>query len=156
MKKDIETVDQAQLIEAVREAVGNGGTIRITVVGMSMFPFLRSMRDSVVLAPVDKIRKNDVLFYVRADGSCVLHRCIKIENDEYIMCGDNQTELEHGIHRKDVIARAESFVRKGRTVMPSALHYRAYTAVWCGLFGLRPVMSRCVMVYFRVKAKLGR
>lgn len=43
--------------------------------GISMLPLLRQGRDSVALRRVDSpIRRNDILFYRRPDGSFVLHR----------------------------------------------------------------------------------
>ena len=144
MNKDIISVKPHELVELVRAETEKGESVRITVVGSSMYPFLRSGIDSAGLFPIDNIKKNDVLFYLRKDGQCVLHRCIDIKGDEYIMCGDNQTEREYGIKRSNIIAAAKVFYRGGREITPDTPWYRLYMFLWCTLFPLRPMM--CVLL----------
>lgn len=151
MNKDIVNVEQSELIRVVRESVNAGGSVRITVVGNSMYPFLRNGTDSVVLTSADDIRPCDVLFYVRADGHCVLHRCIKIKNGEYVMCGDNQTEPEYGIKRENIVAAARVFYRGDRKITDKTAWYRLYKLLWCTLFPLRPFMCMLLKCVMRVK-----
>ena len=151
MNKDIVKVDQSELIRVVREAAESGGETRITVVGNSMYPFLRNGIDSVVLTAAGDIRPCDVLFYLRGDGHCVLHRCIKIKNGEYVMCGDNQTELEYGIKKENIIAAARVFYRGDRKITDKTAWYRLYKLLWCTLFPMRPFMCALLKGVMRVK-----
>lgn len=149
--KNVINVETDELITVVKGAVDNGISVRITVVGSSMYPFLRSGIDSVELYGVDEVKRNDVLFYVRDDGSCVLHRCIGICGDEYIMCGDNQTKREYGIRREQIMAAARKFYRGSRLITDKTPWYRIYKFLWCTLWGLRPAM--CVMLRTIMKIK---
>lgn len=138
MNKEIINVNSDELIQLVKETVQNGKSIRITVVGNSMYPFLRNRIDSAELYTPNEIRKNDVLFYIRPDGRCILHRCVDIKNGEYIMCGDNETEKEHGIGRDNIVAVAKAFYRKNTKITDSTHWYGLYKFLWCDLFALRP------------------
>ena len=156
MDKDIVNVDKKELISVVNAAVGSGGSIRITVVGNSMYPFLRSGIDSAELSDAGDVRPKDVLFYVRGDGNCILHRCIRIENGEYIMCGDNQTELERGIRRNQIIASAKTFYRRDKKITDKTFWYRVYKFFWCTLFPLRPALCVILKAFRKIKRKRRR
>lgn len=150
--KEVIEIEMSDLIEAVEAAVSEkNGCIRITIVGMSMYPLLRSGSDSAVLYPIDKIKKNDVLFYVRDSGRCVIHRCLGIKDGEYIMCGDNQTEKEYGIRREQIKAVARVFFRGDRKITQGTLWYRIYVFLWCTLFPLRPMLTAVLKRIMRLK-----
>ncbi len=156
MNKEIINIKSHELVGLIRAETEKGESIRITVVGNSMYPFLRSGIDSVELFSVDNIKKNDVLFYLRENGQCILHRCINIKGDEYIMCGDNQTEREYGIKRSNIIAAARVFYRRGNKITPDTSWYRLYMFLWCTLFPLRPVMCIFLKGVIKIRRILKR
>ena len=97
-----------QLAEVV---ISSGGEFRFFHKGTSMLPLLRQGIDSVVLVSPTDIKKNDILLYKRANGQFVMHRAIKIKKDEYIMCGDNQYQHEHGIKKENILAKVKGIYR---------------------------------------------
>ena len=97
--------------QLANEVISSGGEFRLFHKGTSMMPLLRQGIDSVVLVSPDDIKKNDILLYKRSNGQFVMHRAIKIKNDEYIMCGDNQYEHEHGIKKENILAKVKGFYR---------------------------------------------
>ncbi len=107
-------VDTDKYIAAVREMLAAGKTnIPLPVVGNSMRPFLKD-GDTVYLSPADgKIRRGDILLFVRRDGHGVLHRVAHVKRDMLYMLGDSQLEKEP-IARNAVIARAASAKRSPR------------------------------------------
>ena len=88
-------LSMSDIWQLANEVISSGGEFRLFHKGTSMMPLLRQGIDSVVLVSPDDIKKNDILLYKRSNGQFVMHRAIKIKNDEYIMCGDNQYEHEH-------------------------------------------------------------
>jgi hypothetical protein len=118
-----------------------------------MYPFLRNGTDSAELSAPDRIRRNDVLFYLREDGSCVLHRCIAVRDGEYIMCGDNQTEKERGVRGENVIAAARVFYRGDKRITPKTPWYRVYMLLWCTMFPLRPFMCAVLKGIMKIRRK---
>ena len=57
--------------------------------GTSMLPFLDSSK-KVKLKKAESLKKGEMYFYKRENGQYVLHRLIKIKNDNLIFRGDNQ------------------------------------------------------------------
>lgn len=97
--------------EIAEPVIASNGEIRLFHKGTSMNPLLRQGIDSVVLTAPNDIKKNDILLYKRASGQFVMHRAIKIKKNEYIMCGDNQYEHEHGIKKENILAKVKGIYR---------------------------------------------
>lgn len=105
------SLDIKEYWELIDASISNGGEFRLFHKGTSMMPLLRQGVDSVLLEAPTDIKKNDILMYKRANGQFVMHRAIKIKKDEYIMCGDNQYEHEHGIKKENILAKVKGIYR---------------------------------------------
>lgn len=108
------------------DVISSGGEFRLFHKGTSMMPLLRQGIDSVVLVSPDNIQKNDILLYKRQNGQFVMHRAIKIKKDEYIMCGDNQYEHEHGIKKENILAKVKGFYRGEEYYETDNAEYKKY------------------------------
>ena len=104
-------LSMSEIWELANVVISSGGEFRLFHKGTSMMPLLRQGKDSVVLVAPNDIKKNDILLYKRANGQFVMHRAIKIKNDEYIMCGDNQYEHERGIKKENILAKVKGIYR---------------------------------------------
>ncbi len=124
------------------ELVDAGMRVKLTVTGASMYPMLHDRADSVVLARADKVKKWDLPLYKRDDGQYVLHRIMRVKNDCYDMCGDNQCVLEKGIRREQIVAVAVEFYRNGKCISCDNLLYRFLAAVWAIMRPIRPPVLR--------------
>ena len=115
----------------IREVLASGGEFRLYPHGTSMLPLLRQGRDSVSLRRVDSpIRKGDILFYQRPDGSFVLHRVRAVKPDGLTMMGDNQTLPERGVSPDWVIGRVTRIFRDDKEVICDGQRYRWYLRLW--------------------------
>ena len=115
----------------IREVLSSGGEFRLYPHGTSMLPLLRQGRDSVSLRQVDSpIRKNDILFYQRPDGSYVLHRVRTVTPKELTMWGDNQTAPERGVCPDWIIGRVTRIFRDDKEVSCDGSRYRRYLGLW--------------------------
>ena len=115
----------------IREVLASGGEFRLYPHGISMLPLLRQGRDSVSLRRVDSpIRKGDILFYQRPDGSFVLHRVRAVKPDGLTMMGDNQTLPERGVSPDWVIGRVTRIFRDDKEVICDGQRYRWYLRLW--------------------------
>lgn len=143
------TVPMESLAEIISLQLDTGGKANLTVTGSSMLPMLHDRKDSVTLVPADgKQQKGDVILYRRENGRYILHRIIDADQDGYICCGDNQA-VKEPVSRERVIAVVDGFTRKGRVYTTAAAGYRLYTALWVGLFPLRPY-------YIKLRRRIGR
>lgn len=129
MNKEISMND---IIELILEKLNSGGTVTFTPNGKSMLPMLRDGEDVVVLVkPKGRLHLFDVPLYRRSNGTYVLHRIVNFDADgSYVMCGDNQFELEHGITDEDIIGVMTVFYRKGKAYRVNSLKYRLYVNFW--------------------------
>lgn len=112
------STDFSALYPVISEQLACGGSVRFTPHGYSMLPFIRQGIDEVVLSKADvPLRKNDIIFYRRANGQFVLHRIVGKGASSYILRGDNQTRLEYGITDESVIGVVSEVVRNGKTIL---------------------------------------
>lgn len=125
-------VPMEELSPIITGLVDSGTDVTITVVGNSMAPMLRSYRDTVTLTKCDplNLKKGQIPLYMRQNGSYVLHRIVKVNDSTYDMVGDNQTNVEHGIPKQNVLCVVKDFTRKGKTHSCADLSFRIYSFFW--------------------------
>lgn len=144
----------ADAIEVIEEVLASGGEFRMFPKGTSMLPLIVQTRDSVVLKRnfEEAAKKHDIAFYRRSNGQFVLHRVMKVCDDgTYIMCGDNQTYLEKGIKREQIIAYVHGLYRREKAVKMEGFAYRTYVLLWT-----RMPLRKLAFLLRRVKNKLAR
>ena len=92
----------------IGEYLEKNGEAIITPVGISMWPMIRSRRDTVLLTkPQGRLCKYDLPVYKRESGELVMHRVMEVCSNSYTMCGDHQTVLEYGITDEQIVALAK-------------------------------------------------
>lgn len=143
-------VEMSKIEPTIRQIVEVGGVVRLTVTGQSMFPTLVEKRDSVLLKKPDRIKKGDIVLYQRKNGDYVLHRIVKKKKDEFSLCGDNQTMIEHPIYREQIFGVVSGIVRKGEVIPVTDIRYRTASFIWTRFIGLRPFLLRN---YVKMKRK---
>lgn len=116
MENSKKKISLNEIYPAIKETLNSGGTVELPITGTSMFPLLKAGRDTVIIKAEDKYSVRDIIFYRRNDGHFVLHRIVGTEKDGYILCGDNQTDIEKGITYKNIIAKVIEIRRNGKVI----------------------------------------
>lgn len=119
-------IDLAKMWSVIDEVISSGGEFRLFPRGTSMLPLIREGKDSVALISPKDIKKGDIVLYRRSNGQFVLHRVVKIKNGEYIMCGDNQYTVEHGIKKDDILALVGRIFRDESEISEDNSQYVRY------------------------------
>lgn len=102
--------------QTFEDIIARQGKLVYTNVGDSMYPLIQP-RDLLVIEAVKKpLQQYDVPLYKRDNGRYVLHRIMRIDNGEYLMCGDNRCRTEHGITDRHIIGVLTAIIRDGRTI----------------------------------------
>ena len=141
-------IPMEELVPLLQMQMETAGQAWLTVTGGSMMPMLHHRKDRVLLEPVQKpFKKGDLILYLRHNGAYVLHRILKVKQDQLICCGDNQFRKEI-IGKDQVLAVVVGFTRKGKQVTVESRGYRRYVALWVGLHPLR-------WLYLAVRRVLG-
>ena len=123
-----------EAFDVIEEILAGGGEFRMYPRGKSMLPLIVQDRDSVVLRrnKDSTAKKHDIVFYRRKSGQFVLHRVMKIEKDgSYTMCGDNQTVLEKGIGKEQIIGYVSRLYKGKKERNIRSLSYRLYIFFYC-------------------------
>lgn len=125
------------------EVLAKNGKLVYTNVGDSMMPLIRQDKDLLIIEPVHgRLKKYDVPLYKRDSGQYVLHRILKVRQEDYVICGDNRWQKEYGITDRHIIGVLTGVVRNGKTVPVTDKKYLLYVHVWCDFFPVRAVLVR--------------
>ncbi len=131
----------------------SSGFIVIPIKGVSMNPLLYSYSSQVLIEKLTgRPEINDVVLYVRDDGSQVLHRVISFDGDIALIRGDNTYSLER-VPLSDIKGVAKSFWRGGKKnsheISVDDRSYKLYVRFWNFVYPVRKL-------WFRVKNKFKR
>lgn len=135
------------------EEIKKSGRIIYTNVGDSMMPYIKRGRDVLVISKVNgRLNKYDVPLYKRDSGQYVLHRILKVRENDYVICGDNRWNKEYGITDRHIIGILTGVIRDGQEIPVTNRKYRIYVHLWCDLFPVRAFILRvCQFVKRRLK-----
>jgi len=122
------------------EELDRSGYFTYTCSGVSMLPMLRQYRDLITIDKKQgRCKKFDVVLYKRNSGAYVLHRIVKVCENDYVILGDNCLNKEYGIKDEDIIGVLRSFVRNGKEYSVCHKGYQLYVRAWYLLYPLRRI-----------------
>lgn len=115
----------------VESQLKEGKSVLFKVKGHSMHPFLRNEKDSVLLAPANKVvTKNDVVLFLY-NGRHILHRVVAVEGEKYIMQGDGVYASREHCSREEIVGVVTHICRQGGKMVPvTSLWWRLASAMW--------------------------
>ncbi len=117
----------SELENIITQKLSLGACVTIQPKGTSMLPLIHQGRDEVILKkPSGRLKKFDIVFYKRASGQFVLHRIIKVRKNDYVLCGDNQTDYEYNITDDMILAVVEELIIDGKTISVTDCEYLKY------------------------------
>lgn len=148
-------ITNVQLIPTVEELLKKGHTVTLPLSGNSMRPFLVHNRDKALLVLPENLKKGDPVLAEISPARYVLHRIVRIEGDAITLRGDGNFGTEH-CRRKDVVALAAGFYRKGRTTLDSieSPKWRIYSALWMRLLPFRRYLLKLHDILFHSRKPL--
>lgn len=139
----------------IEEAVKNGNFV-IHPKGVSMWPMIRSGKDSVVINPhKGRLKKYDIPLYKDHIDRYVVHRIIEVKDEGYVICGDGLFEIEYDITDEDIIGVVTGFFRKEKYIPVDDKRYVRYMHFWVDNFYLRKPVIKITrkLRYARYKVK---
>jgi len=128
-----------------KEQLAQNGKLIYTNKGDSMMPLIKQDRDLLIIEPaIGRLKKYDVPLYKRDSGQYVLHRILKVREDDYVICGDNRWVKEYGIQDRHIIGVLTAVVRNGKEISVNNWKYKLYVHLWCDLFPIRAFIVHAV------------
>ena len=140
-------ISQKQFFPIIEEMLKAGKNVRFTVFGNSMWPWIISDRDSVLLTRCDNahLKKGNIILFHTASGNYVLHRITKVKRDGYITTGDGNLWRDGFVPQGKVIARVESIYRKDIVIECSGWKWKAISSLWMASFPIRRILQLIVL-----------
>ena len=139
------------------EEIERTGKLVYKNVGNSMMPLIKQGRDLLIIEKTDgRLKKYDIPLYKRDNGQYVLHRILKVRENDYVICGDNRYNKEYGITDKNIIGVLTGMVRNGREISFASYKYRLYVHLWCDFFVIRAGILFARDFPGRVKRRIRR
>ncbi len=136
------TKSMSDLSNIFAEVLKNGGSFKLKVKGMSMYPLIRSNVDSVVLKAKPDVKKYDIVLYKRNNSAYVLHRIVKAKNGAFWLAGDFETSKEYPVYPQQIVAAVTSIWRGDREISCNSMFYQLYARVWVFIMPFRFTVVR--------------
>ena len=130
------------------EELDKKGILVYTNKGNSMYPLIRQGKDVLIIKKVNsRLKKMDVPLYKRKSGQYVLHRIIKVNENDYVIRGDNTYYNETGIRDDQILGVLSGVIREGKEISVNSLSYKIYSYFWYYTYYLRKLIikiKRCI------------
>ena len=139
-------------ILVLEQAVKNGETVSFKPNGNSMLPTILPKIDTVTVTKPKNLKKYDIILYRRKNGKIVLHRIVIAHKDYYVLCGDNQFQLEYPISDSQIIGKLSLITKKNKTINLESpgLFYKFYIRLW----DLRLILDKALYHMIMLKKAL--
>lgn len=128
----------------------SGNSVAIPMRGVSMLPFLKEGRDSVILKPIHGkcLKAGDVVLF-RHKGVYKLHRFIDMKNGKFHMHGDGLLGKGEMCGVDDVMAVVTDIIRdNGKAYSTSSWRWKLLSFMWTIS---KPVMLRLLSIGKRLE-----
>ena len=127
------------------EGLKEGKKVKIEPFGFSMYPLLVGNRDSLILKSIDcPLRRGDICLYRRDDGKYVTHTVHHTDDKGTYFLGESQKNIEGPLRDDQILAVAESFIRKGKEYSCENRKYKFAHEIW---IRLRPFRKPLIKAY---------
>jgi SOS-response transcriptional repressor LexA len=141
------TVPNAELIPAIGKLIEEGQEVIFKPKGMSMLPFIRGGRDSVLLRKADELKVGDIALAEISEGRYVLHRIEMIEGETIVLMGDGNLVGREKCRREDVMAIAVKIIKDRREIDCQSQGHLRNAEIWRRFL---PVRRYLLAIYRRI------
>lgn len=124
--------------------LNEGKRVTIPVKGFSMLPFIRGIRDLVILEKRETYVPYDIVLF-RHGGRYVLHRILTIDGNRVEIQGDGVARGTEKVHLQDIAGKVITILRDGKkAVDPDSRKQLRRARRWRRL---RPIRRPLILAY---------
>ena len=147
--KRTEELPNYVLLSHVRQLINEGHEVTMNIKGNSMRPLLENGRDKVTISPVPagSLHIGDIVLAEISPDIYVLHRIIKINNEQLTLMGDGNLKGTEKCSTADVVGVVYSVIRNGRIWKSDDNKWKLLRIFWPKLKPIR----RYLLAIFRVR-----
>lgn len=147
-------VENDEFFGKVVSLLVEGHSVTVPVKGVSMLPFIRGDKDSVVLEGVESctpygksrigVKVGDIVLF-RYNGRYIMHRILRIENHQAVIQGDGVARNMEICSLDDIYGRVTQIRKNGKTpIDPYSDSMKREVALW---MRFRPIRRYILFVY---------
>ena len=147
---------------SIKEILEETGTYTGLTVGSSMQPLLHEQKDNIIVVrPEGRLEKYDVALYVTSYGKYIMHRVIRVEDDHYVIMGDNLLKKEY-VTDDMICGKLIGFYKNGKRYIDceNSKLYKLYSRIIVAVIPLKPAyyfIRRCLgFVKRKIKKIFGK
>lgn len=144
----MKTIPNELFFEWAEAELARKRNVAIRVKGNSMYPFLRSEKDEVLLSPchASELKQMDVVLF-RYRGRHVLHRIIHLKDERVVLRGDGIYGYSEECAVTDVLGKVTKIRRNGRAGFSTTnLLWQCAGWLWYCSYPLRRLKRWLMMV----------
>lgn len=155
MHTDITKLPATELFDAVKQTLRDGYDVEFTVTGNSMWPILCHKRDSVIISAcnLQEIKCGDTVLYCPIPEKYLLHRVTHIKNCNFRAAGDGNCFYDGTFPTDCIVARATTYIRKGKKYSADGFTMRMWSFCWRFLFPIRKTLLSAFRKISQLKRK---
>lgn len=109
--------------------LNQSGELTLCVKGNSMRPFLSDERDYVIVKPVDRITRGDIVFYRGPFDRPVMHRVIECKNGILTLRGDGNSNNDMPVVTERVFGRVTGVIINKREYSENSAVFSFYRSL---------------------------
>ena len=141
------TIPNEELIPEIGKLIQEGTDVVFRPKGMSMLPFIKGGKDSVLLRKPEYLNRGDVVLAKTSSGDFVLHRIESMIGNVIILMGDGNLAGRERCTSADVIAVVVKIIRGDSEIDCKSVRYMRRVQVWKNLL---PVRRYLLAIYKRI------
>lgn len=128
--------------ESIKDILDEYGQYTGLTMGASMWPLIHQQKDNIiVLKPQGRLKKYDIPVYVTKSGKYIMHRIVEVNDDHYIIIGDNLLTREY-VTDDMICGELVGFYKNGKKYIDCKKNkaYLFYSKLWVALLPIRPAI----------------
>ena len=132
------TLPNTSFLTEIVRLLNEGRTVTFLAKGNSMRPFIRGDKDSVVLKRTTSISKGDIVLAFIDENRYVLHRVIRVHNDDCIeLMGDGNYKCTEQCSLSNIVGTAVQIIRNGKRIECNSPAEQKKAMLWIKLLPIR-------------------
>ena len=140
MNKSI--VSMSELMPVIIDKLQSDGEVSIKIKGTSMRPFFQSDKTIVTLSKItNELKPFDIVLYQSKEGFYVIHRFIRLVDNDFVICGDALMKNEK-VAKNQLLAVVSSFTEDDKTILVTDSKYLLKVRLWVFFKPIRRLLLR--------------
>lgn len=125
------------VMSEIASFLSEGKDVRMLPKGVSMHPFIRGGKDSVLLRSKDRYQEGDIVLACISDSRYVLHRIISLDGNRVILMGDGNIAETESCDLSEISGYVVTIYKGNEQIDCTSRSHLRKARIWRNLLPLR-------------------